>query len=84
MSKTPIKFFTTAGCHLCEQAYQMLDYLVNHQDETADNFDIQVVEIADDDVLVDKYGIRIPVLASSISELAWPFELEELRLWLNQ
>jgi len=84
MSKSTIYFFTTSGCHLCEQAYQMLDYFIKNDAEVAVKIDIKVTEIADNDQLVEQYGIRIPVLKNSTSELGWPFELEELRLWLIQ
>jgi len=84
MSKKQIKFLTTTGCHLCEQAFQMVDHLLKNDPRVAAKIDLIVTEIADDDFLVEKYGIRIPVLASSTNELGWPFELEELREWLLQ
>ncbi|TQV81575.1 glutaredoxin family protein [Aliikangiella coralliicola] len=81
MSQT-IQLYTTAGCHLCEQVEAMMEYLIQNDDMVAHNFDMLPVEIAGDEALVERYGIRIPVLASSTKELGWPFELEELREWL--
>jgi len=84
MQKKQIKFLTTSGCHLCEQALQMTEYLLQNDSQIAKQVDLVMTEIAHDDLLVEKYGIRIPVLVSPDDELGWPFELEELRLWLNQ
>lgn len=76
-----VKLFTTSGCHLCEQAEAMFNYL-KANDEAVANFDLAMIEIADDEKLVDAYGIRIPVLLLGNNEIGWPFELEELRDWL--
>ena len=47
-----------------------------------------LVEIANDDQLFERYGLRIPVLAfdplgEPSQELAWPFDEAELRQWLE-
>ena len=60
----------------------MVDYLIKSDLQVAAKIDLKVTEIANDERLVEQYGIRIPVLASLNRELGWPFELEELRLWL--
>jgi hypothetical protein len=66
---TSIELFTTAGCHLCEQA---MEILVSIQNDHAIN--IISTEIGDDDTLVEQYGIKIPVLKfPSGQELDWPF-----------
>jgi len=86
-----IQLYTTAGCHLCEQAAAMFAYLTANDLQTKEQFSLNLVEIAEDDVLLETYGIRIPVLAksndlgtgvNSDQELGWPFELEELKAWL--
>ncbi|GAB4296433.1 MAG: glutaredoxin family protein [Methylophaga sp.] len=69
-----ITLFTTEGCHLCEQAYDLLRSL---PDSHALQIDLQ--EIGDDDDLVARYGIRIPVVQfPDQEELDWPFSLTDL------
>jgi len=65
-----LSFFTTAGCHLCEQAAALLQHVA------ADTpLDIIAVEIGDDEALVERYGIRIPVVQfEDGEELNWPFD----------
>ena len=77
-----IQLYTTAGCHLCEQAEAMFNYLVQNDDKVSNQFSILPIEIAGDEALVEQYGVRIPVLSNNSQELSWPFELEELKDWL--
>jgi hypothetical protein len=66
--------FTTQGCHLCEDAHELLL-------SAAEKHPIQLhlQEIGDDDELVARYGIRIPVvLFPDCTELGWPFTEDEL------
>ncbi|MCI5106261.1 MAG: glutaredoxin family protein [Pseudomonadales bacterium] len=67
--------YTTAGCHLCEQAAAMLEYLQGMHD-----FRVEPVDIASDEALVDQYGIRIPVVRrqGQDREVGWPFEPEDV------
>ncbi|WP_257285482.1 glutaredoxin family protein [Endozoicomonas sp. SESOKO1] len=75
---TQLTLYTTTGCHLCEQAEQMLNFL---QKQHVCRWVAK--EISEDDRLVDLYGVRIPVIASAEGrELAWPFTLEALNDWL--
>ncbi len=66
-------FYTTDGCHLCEQAWQLVSML-----DAAESFDI--VEIIHDSENVERYGIRIPVVKNQTTEaeLSWPFEFADL------
>lgn len=68
-------FYTSVGCHLCEQAEELLA-------ELADSLEIEVesVDIGADAALVSLYGIRIPVVKNKDSgaEIGWPFTLEDL------
>ena len=68
---TSLVFYTTVGCHLCEEAEQML-----RQMQAQHYFEWQAVDIADDVELVRLYGIRIPVLKilGANNELRWPFD----------
>lgn len=66
--------YSTVGCHLCELAKQILwPLVVQYQ------FRFVEIEIADDDVLMSRYGMRIPVLGSPASEreLNWPFTVKD-------
>ena len=68
---TDFVLFGTEGCHLCEQAEQLLlsaDLVFQKQD------------IVFDEQWLQRYAIRIPVLLHCVSglELAWPFSVEQL------
>ncbi|MEH6471714.1 MAG: glutaredoxin family protein [Halopseudomonas sp.] len=67
--------YGTVGCHLCDVAEQLLATTLDLQ-----SVSIELVDIADDDRLVERYGIRIPVLADSQTgrELGWPFDSQQL------
>lgn len=72
--------YSTAGCHLCELAVELL------QDASARQpLRWREVDIADDDGLVETYGVRIPVLKNPATgaELGWPFDLSRLNAWLR-
>ncbi len=82
-NKMVVELMTTSGCHLCDEACQMIYYLINHKSSFANKFELKLVEIANDDKLIENYGIRIPVLKSNESELGWIFTIDELNLWLE-
>lgn len=71
-----IKLFGTESCHLCEQAEIVLRELEVETDH---------IDIANDDVLMEKYGIRIPVLkrVDTGAELGWPFDAEAVERFLS-
>lgn len=68
----PLVLYSTSGCHLCEEA-QRLVY-------TTLGFPVEEVDIADDERLLERYGIRIPVLTRTDTgaEIGWPFGAEEV------
>jgi len=74
-----IRLFTTLGCHLCEDAERLLTPLTNDKIIV-----LESVDIADDDDLVELYGIRIPVIKrmDSGQELGWPFDYKSLSSFL--
>lgn len=75
-----IKLYTTLGCHLCEQALE----LIHELQAQGVTLEVDAVEIADSEQLMEAYGIRIPVIAdSSEREIGWPFNLEELHAFLG-
>lgn len=78
---TPAQFqlFHTSGCHLCEEAEVMLMPMA-----ASLGIAVSLVDIADEDALVEAYGIRIPVVRNTASgrEIGWPFEPEQLYSFL--
>ena len=70
-----IRFFTTLGCHLCEDAEVLLNTLVNNG-----IIQVESVDIFDDDELMALYDIRIPVIKrlDTGEELGWPFDVQSL------
>lgn len=71
----------TVGCHLCEVAEQLIASTVDMQ-----QYAIYQVDIADDDALVERYGVKIPVLLDleSKEELEWPFDQSQLLEFLQR
>lgn len=71
---TDVILYTTAGCHLCELATEIL--LQANQQSPLTIID---TEIGDDDELVDRYGTTIPVIEfEDGSQLNWPFDLADV------
>ena len=75
MDKEHLLFYTTVGCHLCDQAKAIYQATLN-----PDFFWVETVDIANSDALIERYGVRIPVIRHEPSgrELGWPFGPEEL------
>ncbi|WP_163938471.1 glutaredoxin family protein [Paraferrimonas sp. SM1919] len=69
--------YHTDGCHLCEIAQSHLSKV---------NVQYRLKDICDEQALVDKYGICIPVFANQAGdkELFWPFDLQQLQQFLEQ
>lgn len=69
-----LSLYGTTGCHLCDEAEVLLKRAV-----AARAIEWRYVDIALDDVLVEKYGTRIPVLLTEDGrELGWPFSLLDI------
>ncbi len=73
--KEKLVFYTTLGCHLCDVARQVYQSTLS-----PDFFDVEEVDIAESDELIQQYGTRIPVLkrVNDNSELNWPFSPQQL------
>lgn len=68
--------YGTAACHLCEQAEMLLrDNGLGHDK----------IDIAGDDALLVRYGVRIPVLYDQATgrELGWSFDDRSLRHFIE-
>jgi hypothetical protein len=71
--------YGTSACHLCEQAEQLLLPWVGL------GWQVEWVDIADDDALLERFGVSIPVLQRTDDvQLAWPFDAETIALFLKQ
>ncbi len=70
-----LALYGTSACHLCEEAAALTQRL---------GLAPELVDIADDDALRERYGLRIPVLrrADSGAELEWPFDAVQLARFL--
>jgi glutaredoxin len=70
-----IQLYGTAFCHLCEEAEAILHKI---------GIEAAHIDIAEDDELLEKYGVRIPVLkrVDTGAELGWPFDAETVSCFL--
>ncbi|WP_339935798.1 glutaredoxin family protein [Vreelandella glaciei] len=74
-----LSLYTTMGCHLCTQLEALVATLANQK------VWLHHIEISEDDALVERYGVRIPVLVDGDgNELGRGFELERLSAWLRE
>lgn len=66
---------SSVGCHLCDQAVEIL---VTQMDPSLHQ--VEEVDIAFDDNLMERYAVLIPVLVDETSgaELRWPFDASGL------
>ncbi|MBJ9977243.1 glutaredoxin family protein [Pseudomonas sp. S75] len=73
------QLYGTLGCHLCEVAEALLMPLVEH------GLWVELVDVADDQSLFERYGLIIPVLrrCDDGSELPWPFDQEQVVAFLQ-
>lgn len=74
-----LALYSTEGCHLCEEA----EHLLHGAATRRPGLSWEVVDIANDDSLFERYGWLIPVLAcDGAGELHWPFDAEALEAFL--
>ena len=73
-------FYTTEACELCEQAEAVL---INTP--LATPVAVEAVDISESEALVERYGLRIPVLQRSDTraELNWPFNSSDVQRFLG-
>lgn len=71
--------YHTDGCHLCEQAEQLITEVLS------DTSELLLIDIMSDEQLIAEYQISIPVLKSGHGEqLFWPFTSHSVREFLAQ
>ena len=73
--------FGTSGCHLCEQAEQIINYCLPNYFELT----IETIDIAEQEQWQEQYAVRIPVLyhPETKRELSWPFDEAEVEGFIN-
>ena len=64
-SPSHITFYTKAGCHLCEQAREMLDDIATEVD-----YELTEIDIRSDPALFKQYQYRIPVIIVNTTHVA--------------
>ena len=78
-----LTLYYTANCHLCEEA-KALAMAVFAASDIAPNA-LKLVDIANEEDLLERYGVLIPVLRLEASgmELNWPFGVDDVRQLLS-
>ncbi len=68
--------YGTTFCHLCEQAGALIQ---------AVGVEAEHIDIAEDDALLEKYGVRIPVVKREDTgeELGWPFDEHAMKRFIS-
>jgi hypothetical protein len=64
---------------LCEEAHTLIRLCL--QDGSGLDAALEIMDIADDPSLMDRYGTTIPVLRNDAAglELNWPFDMADIR-----
>ena len=65
--------YSTTACTLCDQALDLL-----FATPAVADIQLEVVDVATNDSLMERYGERIPVLRLGETELAAPFDAKVL------
>ncbi|TMN93652.1 hypothetical protein CWB72_01590 [Pseudoalteromonas phenolica] len=69
--------YHTEGCHLCEQAFELLNAQLQSEQ-------IILRDIVEEPELIEKYQFIIPVVANKNNqELGWPFDEQTLKEFIN-
>jgi hypothetical protein len=73
-----LNLYSTTHCHLCDLAHSLM---LNFDDKVA----LEIIDIAEDEALLDKYSLRIPVLQrqDTQDELNWPFSAMDISKFLK-
>ncbi len=73
--------YGTSACHLCEDAEKLIDGAIQSHHIICSKKDI-----TEDDTLLEKYGLSIPVIRCSETgdELNWPFNEQSLSAFINR
>lgn len=74
-----LRFYTTAGCHLCEQAFAELEPIARRK-----RLVIECIDVMDDPDAEAAFAESIPVIMNEqrADALYWPFTREDIYRWL--
>lgn len=72
---THLYLYGTAACHLCEEAATLCGNICREA-----GFTWSEIDIAEDPDLLQRYGLKIPVLrrVDNVAELSWPFSTTDI------
>ena len=75
-----LELLGTQGCHLCDDAEQVLVGALDLQQVA-----VELVDVAESDALMDAYAVRIPVLrhVASGNDLGWPFDGVQVQTFVS-
>lgn len=73
-TRRTVTVYTRQGCHLCEDAIAIV------QRVAAGRADVELVDIDADPALVERYTVRVPVVAVDGVEIA-DHQIAEDQLW---
>ena len=90
-----LTFYTTSGCHLCEQAMVIIREVNEANSWLSPLIQIERIDIAESDDLIQSYGPIIPVLEACLDKkwgtdycrlasLRWPFDHQDYVNLINQ
>lgn len=79
MPVTTLTLYSTSACHLCEQALDIIQPII------AGLYVLDEVDISTSDQLIERYGVRIPVIQRSDTgaELGWPFDATGFKAFIQ-
>lgn len=82
-SSSEFVLYGTEGCHLCDEARDLLDLVLSSKGES---IDYPYIDIAVDDQLMELYGESIPIIKATHSpaQIGWPFDSTTLINFLNK
>ncbi|MFU8816420.1 MAG: glutaredoxin family protein [Pseudomonadales bacterium] len=78
MNSRDLVLLSTTHCTLCERA---LDVLLSMPELRGRQ--LRVVDVVEDDALLERYGMRLPVLLAGARELNWPFAADDVAGFLR-
>jgi hypothetical protein len=73
MSTAQLTLLSTDHCTLCERALDLLFSMPELRGVT-----LAVIDVAEDPVLLQRYGAHLPVLRAEGRECPWPFSREDV------
>jgi hypothetical protein len=85
MQNFTLILYGTDACHLCDQANTMLETLNAALKSEERSLLWNTVDIIQDEVLLEKYSLSIPVvhIENTNAALHWPFTQKELSVFLT-